>query len=40
MSVLGPMLFVIFISYISSGIKCTLIKFVNDTKLCDVVDTP
>jgi len=23
-----------------SGIECTFIKFVDDTKMCDVVDTP
>ena len=39
-SVLGPMLFNIFISDINSGIECTLGKFVNNTKLCGEVNTP
>lgn len=39
-SVLGLMLFSIFLSYINSGIECTLSKFVNDTKLCGVVYMP
>ncbi|GAB0209577.1 mitochondrial enolase superfamily member 1 [Grus japonensis] len=38
-SVLGPVLFNIFVSNMNSGIECTLSKFANNTKLCGVVNT-
>lgn len=38
--VLEQKLFNIFISDIDSGIECALIKFVNDSKLHGVVNTP
>jgi len=39
-SILGLVVFNIFIGYINSGIECMLSKFADDTKMSGVVDVP
>jgi len=38
-SILGSVLFNVFVGNMDSGTECTLSKFANNTKLCAVVDT-
>lgn len=38
-SILGPVLFTVFINNVDTGVKCTLSNFVNDTKLGGAVDS-
>lgn len=39
-SVMGPVLFNVFVNDIEKGIRCILSRFVSDTKPSEMVDTP